>query len=168
MRLTKLLALTAVVLILPLGSVVVLAAPKLLLPQVIAQNTENRNTEEQRLQEQSTDKFLQELNLTPEQAQAIQDIRAKYKDQLTQRRQVLIQSRNELRELMIGTASDEQVLNQYHQAQDLQQKFTELAFKQRLEIRDVLTPEQRRQAAELLQARQEKFKALLRQQMEQQ
>jgi Spy/CpxP family protein refolding chaperone len=162
MWLTKLLAPTAAILVLSLGGTVV-AAPKSL-PQVMVQNTGDQQPQGQSMK----DRLVQELNLTPDQAQKMQDIRTKYKDQLTQQHQALVQARTELRTLMAGTGSDDQIRDQYNKVQDLQNQFAKLAFEQRLEMRDILTPDQRHQADELMQARRQQFKERFRQQTEQQ
>lgn len=163
MRLTKVLVPTVAVLMLSLGSAVAFAAPKALLPQTIAQNTEGR-----RPHGQYWEKLTQELNLTPEQVQKVQAIRDQSKDEIAQRRQAVVQARQELQDLMASTASADQIREKHRQVETLGQQVMDLKFEQMLAIREVLTPEQRRQAASLMQKRREDFRNRSRQQTEQQ
>lgn len=133
-------------LMLSLGSAVALA-PNSLLPQAIAQNTT-----EQRRPNRDQAKF-QELNLTPEQTQQMQEIQNQYQDQIAQRRQAVRQARQELLELMAGTASASQVREKYRQVETLEQQVAQIRFDNMLAMREVLTPEQRRQFAERMQKR---------------
>lgn len=133
-------------LMLSLGSAVALA-PNSLLPQAIAQNTT-----EQRRPNRDQAKF-QELNLTPEQTQQMQEIQNQYQDQIAQRRQAVRQARQELLELMAGTASASQVREKYRQVETLEQQVAQMRFDNMLAMREVLTPEQRRQFAERMQRR---------------
>ncbi len=158
MRRTKSLIPTAAVLMLCLSSAVAVAAPKVL-PQMIAQNTEG-----QRPHAQYWDKLMQELNLTPDQAQKIQAIRDQYKDQIAQRRQAVVQARRELQDIMVGTASEDQIREKHSQVEALEQQVREAGFDQMLAIRGVLTPEQRSQAAQIIQKRQADFRNRFRQQ----
>ncbi len=133
-------------LMLSLGSAVALA-PNSLLPQAIAQNTE-----EQRRPNRYQAKF-QELNLTPEQTQQIQTIENQYEAQIAQRKQAVRQAKQELVDLMAGTASESQVRQKYRQVEALQQQVADIRFDSMLAMREVLTPEQRRQFAEGMQNR---------------
>lgn len=160
MQLTKSLIPTTAVLILSLGSAVAEAAPKALLPQMIAQTTEGKLH-----QAPHWDKIMQELNLTSEQTQKIQAIRTQYKDQIAQRHQAFLQAKRELKDLIIGTASEDQVREKHSQVEALEQQVREAKFDQMLAIRGVLTPEQRNQAAEIIQKRQADFRNRFRQQM---
>lgn len=98
--------------------------------------------------------FLRELNLTPQQMQKMQAVREQYKGQIRQQNQALRQAQQTLQNLMAGTASKEQVRSQYRQVAALRQQLAELNFNSILEIREVLTPEQRRKFADLMQRRQ--------------
>ena len=129
---------------LSLGSAVALA-PNSLLPQASAQNTE-----EQRRPNRHQAKF-QELNLTPEQTQQIQTIENQYEDQIAQRKQAVRQGKQELVDLMAGTASESQVREKYRQVEALKQQVADIRFDSMLAMREVLTPEQRRQFAEGMQ-----------------
>ena len=140
------------VLMLSLGSTVAFADPNSLLPQAIAQNTEEQRRPNRKAQ------LIQELNLTPEQTQQIQAIQNQYQDQISQRRQAVRQARQELLALLAGTASESQVRQKYRQVETLKQQVSDLRFDSTLAMREVLTPEQRRQFAERMQNRRENYK----------
>ncbi len=140
------------VLMLSLGGAVALANPNSLLPQAIAQN------EEQRRPEGGKARLIQELNLTPEQTQQLQAIQNQYQDQVSQRQQAARQARQELLDLMAGTASEAQVREKYRQVETLKQQASQIRFDSMLAMREVLTPEQRRQFAERMENRRENFK----------
>lgn len=141
------------VLMLSLGSAVAFSNQNSLLPQAIAQNTE-----EQRRPNRDKEQLIQNLNLTPEQTQQIQTIQNQYQNQISQRKQVVRQARQELLELMAGTASESQVRQKYRQVETLKQQVSEVRFDSILAMREVLTPEQRRQFAEQMQNRRGNYK----------
>ncbi|MGA7932696.1 MAG: Spy/CpxP family protein refolding chaperone [Kovacikia sp.] len=93
-----------------------------------------------------TDKqgWLKDLNLTSEQIQKIQAIRNRYKDQFSKQRQAVQQSQRELRDLMAGSASADQIQQKYKQFQGLKQQFASARFNSMLEVRETLTLDQRR------------------------
>ena len=100
------------VLMLSLGSAVAFANPNSLLPQAIAQNTEEQSRPNRG---RGKAQLFQELNLTPEQTQQIEAIRNQYQDQISQRKQAVRQARQELVELMASTASQNQIREKYRQ-----------------------------------------------------
>jgi len=142
------------VLTLSLGSAVAFTQPNWF-PQATAQNTEEQ-PEKRRLERgpgRDKARLIQELNLTPEQTQRLQAIQNQYQDQISQRRQAVRQARQELVELMAGTASENQVREKHRQVEALQQQAEAVKFDSLLAMREVLTPEQRRQFAERMQRR---------------
>lgn len=140
------------VLMLSLGSAFAFAHPNSPLTQAIAQNTEEQPRPERRPGRDKSQLF-QDLNLTPEQNQQIETIQNQDREQISQRRQALRQARQELVELMAGTASESQIREKYSQVAALQQQVSDLRFDSMLAMREVLTPEQRRQFAEQKQNR---------------
>ena len=141
------------VLMLSLGSAVAFANQNSLVPQAIAQNTEA-----QRRPNRGKEQLIQELNLTPQQTQQIQTIQNQSQDQISQRKQAVRQARQELFELMAGTASESQVRQKYRQVETLKQQVSEIRFDSILAMREVLTPQQRRQFAEKMQNRRGHYK----------
>jgi len=87
--------------------------------------------------------WFKELNLTPDQLKKIQEIRSRYKDQFAQQRQSVQQTQQELRNLMAGNASSNEVRQKYQQLQSQKQRLSTTRFNSMLEIREILTSEQR-------------------------
>ncbi|MFE1743746.1 Spy/CpxP family protein refolding chaperone [Coleofasciculus sp. H7-2] len=135
------------VFILSVGSAVALADPN---PQSsqIAQNSPGA-----RPQRRNKDGLLQQLNLTQQQMQQMQAIRQKYRNQIAPRQQALRQARQELATLMNSTASASQIRSKNQQVEELQQQLQKLRFESMLEMREVMTLEQRAKFAQLMQQR---------------
>ncbi|MBD1880306.1 MULTISPECIES: Spy/CpxP family protein refolding chaperone [unclassified Coleofasciculus] len=136
------------VLILSIGSAVALADPNPQSSQTIAQNSPGA-----RPQRGNKDGLLQQLNLTPQQMQQMQAIRQKYRTQIAPRQQTLRQARQELATLMNSTASASQIRSKNQQVEELQQQLQKLRFESMLEMREVMTPEQRAKFVQLMQQR---------------
>jgi Spy/CpxP family protein refolding chaperone len=96
---------------------------------------------------------LKELNLSSEQIQKIRQIRSQYQGRLTQQRQAVQQAQRELKELMAGNASTEQVRQKFDQVQRLRQELSDTRMEIMLAIRKVLNPEQRQKLADLMRQR---------------
>jgi periplasmic protein CpxP/Spy len=136
------------VLTVSLGSAIALAVSHPLLPQAVAQNRDRPNRPHRGMS-----RWIQQLNLSPEQMQQMQAIRNQYKDRMSQRAQALRQAQQQLQDLMAGNASEDQILAQYNQVETLRQQLGRVRFESMLRMRQVLTPEQRRQFAERMQNR---------------
>lgn len=98
-------------------------------------------------------RLIEELNLSDSQMQDLEDIRLKYQEQMNEQRQVLMEAQQELNDMMSGDASEAQLRNQYRQVAQLGQELGDLRFESMLEMREVLTPQQRRELAEKMQQR---------------
>ncbi|MGH2415260.1 MAG: Spy/CpxP family protein refolding chaperone, partial [Microcystaceae cyanobacterium] len=92
--------------------------------------------------------------LTAQQMQQIKTIRTQSKDQIDQKRQAFRQAQQELKALMAGTASKEQVRDKYNQLRTLRQEVADVQFDNTLAIREVLNPEQRQKFAEQMHKKQ--------------
>lgn len=134
------------ILMLSLGSAVALADSNPLSPQLIAQN-------QQAPRQRGKEGLFQQLNLSQTQMQQMQQIRAKYKDQLNQQRQAVRQARQELTNLMAGSASADQIRAKHRQMTELRGRMEETQFNSMLEMREILTPEQRTKLSQLMQQR---------------
>jgi Spy/CpxP family protein refolding chaperone len=97
------------------------------------------------------DRWMDRLNLTAEQKQKIQAIHNQYKDQISQQQQALRQQSQQLRDLMAGTASADQIRSKHQEIETLQPQLARSRFESMLAVREVLTPDQRRQFAEIMQ-----------------
>lgn len=92
--------------------------------------------------------WLRELNLTEAQQTAMRAIKEKYRPQLEAKRTEGQAAGQEMRQLMQGNASDDQLRSQHRKLQGIRQSAGELKFESMLEIRKILTPEQREQMAQ--------------------
>ncbi|MBE9011397.1 Spy/CpxP family protein refolding chaperone [Pseudanabaenaceae cyanobacterium LEGE 13415] len=97
--------------------------------------------------------LLRELNLSPDQLNRIQQIRSRYRDQMKSDRDAARQAQQELRTLMAGSASDDQIREKFRQVKELRTKVADAQFNSMLEIRNVLTPEQRQRFAQRMEQR---------------
>ena len=136
------------VVLLSLGSAVALAIPNPLFTQSIAQNPVG-----QKQGVRGQPKLLDQLNLTNDQKQQLKAIHSQYKDKISQRQQTVRQANKELRDLMAGNASADQIRTKYKQVQGLRQELEDSRFESMLATREVMTPEQRTQFAQLMEQR---------------
>jgi Spy/CpxP family protein refolding chaperone len=132
------------------GSAIVLTPPIAGLSSVISQSLAQSPPQPRRTE---TRGWLKELNLSPEQIQKIRQIRGQYQGRLTQQRQAVQQAQQELKELMTGNASTEQIRQKFDQVQRLRQELADTRMDSMLAIRKILTPEQRQKLADLLRQR---------------
>jgi Spy/CpxP family protein refolding chaperone len=91
------------------------------------------------------------LNLSSAQQQELQTIYSQYKDQISQRKQAVRQVNRELRDLMVSTASNDEIRAKYQEVQALRQQLEAARFESLLAMRDVLTPAQRSRFAQLME-----------------
>ena len=96
-------------------------------------------------------KFMAQLDLTTDQKQKLKAIYYQNKDRLLQRKQAVRQVTQELRDLMVGTASTDQVRTKYKQVEAVRQQLEAESFESMLATREVLTPTQRSQFAQLME-----------------
>ncbi len=100
--------------------------------------------------------FIDKLNLTTEQREQIQQIRQKYQSQITQLKDNLRTERTKLREMMASNESNANISNQHQKILNLNQQLSKLRFDSMLEMRQILTTEQRETFANLMKERQER------------
>lgn len=98
-------------------------------------------------------RILQQLNLNADQQQRIRTIQNQYASQQQALGQSLAQASRQFAQSMASDVPEAQVREQYRQVKTLQQQLGDLSFARLLAIRNVLTVEQRRQVATLLQQR---------------
>lgn len=97
--------------------------------------------------------LMRELNLSADQMTKIQQIRLRYRDGLQRDRAAARQAQQELRTLMAGKATDNEIQEKFRQLQALRTKTAEMQFNSMLEMRNVLTLEQRQKFAERMEKR---------------
>ncbi|MBE9044427.1 Spy/CpxP family protein refolding chaperone [Pleurocapsales cyanobacterium LEGE 10410] len=95
------------------------------------------------------DRLLQQLELSDEQSQQIEAIRNQSKTENEALYQQLQTNSQEMRSLLASDADTAQLQQQHQQLQDLRQQLGDRRFTTMLEVREVLTPEQRAEWAEL-------------------
>ena len=121
--------------------------------ELISQEFETNEDSETNLRRERPGQFLRSLNLSRRQKRQLFEIRDQYKADIRRNRQDLRSQTKQLRQLMISEASDTEVTAQFQNVQKSRQALNEANFKSYLEIREVLTLEQRKMFAEKLQAR---------------
>ncbi|MGG6270315.1 Spy/CpxP family protein refolding chaperone [Leptolyngbya sp. AN03gr2] len=102
--------------------------------------------------------LLRELNLSADQMSRIQQIRSRYRDQMKSDRDAARQAQQELRTLMAGSANDDQIREKFRQVKELRTKVADAQFNSMLEVRNVLTPEQRQRFAQRMEQRRGKMR----------
>jgi periplasmic protein CpxP/Spy len=93
-----------------------------------------------------------QLNLSPEQKQAIQQVRQTDGAQVRRLRQDVKASRMQLRTLVNNDAPDGQIQQELDRLLQLQSQLTRLQINNLVKIRKVLTPEQKAQVRNQLEA----------------
>ncbi len=96
---------------------------------------------------------LEQLDLTPEQSQKIDAIHEQFHSDNETLFQEMRTNHQELRSLLASDASPETLRQQHQKIQDLRQQLGTNRFETMLQVREVLTPEQRTQMAELMEQR---------------
>ncbi len=98
---------------------------------------------------QKWEKMLQQLDLTPQQTEKIDAIKAESRQEYAALREEMRDSQEQMRSLLSSDASSNELRQQHQEMQRLRQKISDRRFETMLEIREVLTPEQRAQMAQL-------------------
>ena len=97
--------------------------------------------------------LIEELNLSTDQIQRLQKLRANSKGKNKERRQALRAAKQELQRLLQGNASSDQIRQQRQQVQALQREVSDTNFENTLAIREILTAEQRVKLQQLMKER---------------
>lgn len=134
--------------ILTFGSAVAVAKPNSNFPQTVAQNQTGQGR-----MERGKDRLMQQLGLNQQQIRDMEAIRAKYKDRMQTSQQNLRQASEEMRRMMSGTASSDQIRQQHQKVQALRNEVEDLRFSSMLEMREKLTTEQRAKLDQLMKKR---------------
>jgi len=103
--------------------------------------------------EQKQSRLVEELNLTTQQQQQMQAIKARYEPQMNQLREEMKTERQTLQTMMTGNESAENIRAQNQTIANLNQRMRSLGFESMLEMREVLTPEQRQKFAQMMNQR---------------
>ncbi|MGK7931480.1 MAG: Spy/CpxP family protein refolding chaperone [Microcystaceae cyanobacterium] len=100
-------------------------------------------------------RIMEQLGLSEEQTQELNSIRQKYQPQLRSLRRQIRNSREEMYDMMTGNASQAELRSKNQEINQIDQKIHNLRFESLLEVREVLTPEQRQEFAQLMEERRE-------------
>jgi periplasmic protein CpxP/Spy len=103
--------------------------------------------------EEGKGRFLEKLNLTSLQKQELSAIRQKYRGQIEPVQNDMQMVQQELFSMMAGDDPTESVRSKYQEATQLRQELSNLRFQSMLEMREVLTPQQRSQLAQMMEQR---------------
>ncbi|GBF81274.1 Spy/CpxP family protein refolding chaperone [Aphanothece sacrum] len=104
------------------------------------------------------DKLMEQLNLSQTQVQQLQAIRQKYSGQMEPLQQQIRVKADELSQLMDGTASNDVIRSKHQEMLNLRQKMGNLRFESMLEMREILTRQQRREFGQLMQQRRQQMR----------
>lgn len=105
---------------------------------VIAQNKRfNRGERREQL--------MENLNLSNEQTQKIENIRSKYQPQMENLEEQIVAERETLSDMLKRNDSESRLRSQHQKITSLNQKMQNLRFESMLEMRAVLTPQQRQE-----------------------
>lgn len=96
--------------------------------------------------------LLQQLNLTAEQRQKINQIHQKYKQQMSKKRHALALLQQQLSDMMVGTEAIESIRNKNQQLVNLRQEIGALRFETMLATREILTLQQRKKFRTLVES----------------
>lgn len=110
------------------------------------------------LAQHSKEQFIEKLNLTQAQRQQIQQIRQKYQSSISQRQERLELTQRELAQMIAGTDSVAAIRAKHRAVAQLRQAIDNLRFESMLEMRNVLTIEQRQQFARMMQQRRDNWR----------
>lgn len=97
--------------------------------------------------------FWQKLNLTNEQQKQMRVVKEKYKPQMSSLREQIQAEREKLATMMQGNQSESSLRSQHQKIVNLDQQIHNLRFESMLEMRSVLTMEQRQQFADMMDDR---------------
>lgn len=102
---------------------------------------------------QRWERMMKKLDLTPEQTEAIQNIKEKYRGENPNIKEEIRENKEKMHSLLANDASSNELRQQHQKMQSLRQQMGDRKFESMLEMREVLTPEQRTKMAQLIKER---------------
>ncbi|MBD2580417.1 Spy/CpxP family protein refolding chaperone [Oscillatoria sp. FACHB-1406] len=99
------------------------------------------------------ERMLQQLNLSSEQSSQIQAIFQQSRTENESLHEQMKQARDQMESLMAGNATADQLRQQHSIMQRLHQEMGDRRFETMLQVREILTPQQRARMAELKDAK---------------
>ena len=147
-------AATAALLILPIGALAAIPEGNNNLSESITTTRQIAQMRHgKRGRGEGMNRLLQQLDLTSEQSEQIAAIKEQSQTDKEALYQQMQTEQEEMRSLLSSDATPEQLTQQHQQLQDLRQQAGDKRFATMLEIREILTPEQRSQMAESIAER---------------
>ena len=104
-----------------------------------------------------SERLIEELDLTDSQANRIKAIYEESRQEMVSLHEEAKEAKSQMQELWSGNSSNSQLRRQHDKIQDIHQKMGSKKFETMLEVRQILTPEQREKMAELQQRRHRNF-----------
>ena len=114
--------------------------------EVIAQHTPETTSADRKVS------LFQQLNLTREQQQQIEQIHLRYRQQIVRKKQEIARIQQQLSDMMVGTAAVELLRAKNRQLSTLRQEMGSLRFESMLATREILTLQQRQKFRELIRS----------------
>ncbi len=102
---------------------------------------------------------LESLDLSATQRDQIRDIRQARRETMPESREALRQERENLRELMASDRDRAELLSQFEELQSLRRDHERAMFETMLDIREILTPAQRQQLADMTAEQRENWRS---------
>jgi periplasmic protein CpxP/Spy len=96
--------------------------------------------------------IISQLNLSEEQKQEILQIDNKYKQQIEQSRGSLTAEQKQLKQMLVENSSVDSIRDRHQEVIKYRQQLSDLILDRMLEVREVLTAEQRSKYVELMQS----------------
>ncbi|NBD15923.1 MAG: periplasmic heavy metal sensor [Cyanobacteria bacterium] len=123
-------------------------------PQLIAQSFDDEADFGPRHRGSRRGELIDQLDLSDTQKNELQRIRNEYQPRFMEQREALFEARQTLRNMMVDdNASNSDLRQQHDKILSLRDEMGNLRFESMLEMREVLTPEQREDFAELMDER---------------
>lgn len=116
----------------------------------------SRETKTENKEEKS--RFFEQLNLSSPQKQQIATIRRQYQPQLEQLQNKAQVAQEEFLTMMAGTEPVEEIRTKRQKAIAARQELGDARFESMLEMREVLTPQQRQQLAKIMEERRDNWR----------
>lgn len=159
MKFNQVIVLAAAALLIPLGGTIAhfTSGPQAAVaqseqPLLLAQESDTPTTTNSRGEKRGGrdhSKLFEQLDLSDAQKAEIQNIRQQARESKSGRREEAQAAREKMRELFASDASADELRAQHRANQEIRQALHEQRFEMKLQIREVLTPEQRSKLAEL-------------------
>ena len=120
---------------------------------IVQSSSPQRPENRPRRMNNSREGLIEQLKLTDDQKSKVAAIRQKYQEKTQELRETLRSNEQELNSLLSNNASDRDIRSKHQQVSRNRQEISNLQFESFLEIRQVLTPAQRKEFSQLMQER---------------